>query len=75
LRASRRKRQHVGGPGADGKRWMLELAAVIDAAQHGNARYYVTRGAQQLGLAVAHGQLVAMTDDGWSVSSLPAWPG
>ena len=54
---------------------MLELAAVIDAAQHGNARYYVTRGAQQLGLAVAHGQLVAMTDDGWSVSSLPACPG
>lgn len=66
---------HVGGPGADGKRWVLELAAVIDAAQHGNARYYVTRGAQQLGLKVAHDELVTMTDDDWTVYNLPVCPG
>jgi hypothetical protein len=66
---------HVGGRGADGKRWLLELAAVIDSAQHGDARYYVARGAQQLGLTVADGELVTMTEDGWSVYSLPVCPG
>jgi hypothetical protein len=74
-RDARGRVTHVGGPGADGKRWMLELAAVIDSAQDDNTRYYVARGAQQLGLKVAHGQLVTMTEDGWSVYSLPACPG
>lgn len=37
---------HVGGPAADGRRWMLEIAAVIDSVQSGAARYYVTRGSQ-----------------------------
>lgn len=66
---------HVGGPGAGGKRWMLEIAAVIDSAQHGNARYYVAGGAQQVGLKAVDGELVAMTEDGWSVYSLPVCPG
>lgn len=66
---------HVGGPGADGKRWRLELAAVVDSAQHENTRYYVASGAQQLGLKVVDGQLVAMTEDGWSVHSLPVCAG
>ena len=66
---------HVGGPGADGKRWRLELAAVIDSAQHGNTRYYVAGGAEHVGLTVVDGELVAMTEDGWSVYSLPVSPG
>jgi hypothetical protein len=66
---------HVGGPAADGTRWMLEIAAVIDAVQNGAARYYVTRGSEQIGLQVQQGQLVTMTADGWSVDSLPACSG
>ena len=50
---------------------MLELAAVIDSLSHGEARYYVSRGSQQLGLKVAHGSLVTMTGDDWSVYNLP----
>ena len=66
---------HVGGPGADGKRWMLELAAVIDSAEHEGARYYVAGAAEQLGLKVVDGELVTMTGDSWSVCSLPVCPG
>ena len=66
---------HIGGPAADGKRWMMELAALIDSAQNGAARYYVTRGSQQLGLEVRGGQLLTMTGDDWSVYSLPACSG
>jgi hypothetical protein len=62
---------HVGGPGADGNRWALSLAAVIDSVQNDAARYYVTCGSQQVGLKVEQGRLLAMTGDGWSVESLP----
>ena len=62
---------HVGGPGADGRRWMEELGVVIAAAQSGRARYYVSRGAQQLGLHVRNGELATMIDDGWTVLLLP----
>lgn len=51
---------------------MLELGAVIDSVQQDAARYYVTRGSQQLGLKVERGELVTMTGDDWSVYSLPA---
>ena len=63
---------HVGGPAPGGKRWMLELGAVIDSLQHGAGRFYVSRGSQQIGLSVQRGELVAMTGDDWSVNSLPA---
>lgn len=62
---------HVGGPGADGRRWIAELSAVIAAAERGEVRYFVSRGAHQLGLDVKDGQLVTMIDDGWSVRNLP----
>lgn len=70
-RDGRGKVTHVGGPAAGGKRWMLELGAVIDSVEHGAGRYYVTRGAQQLGLKVERGELATMTGDEWSVDSLP----
>ena len=54
---------------------MLEIAAVIDSVQNGAARYYVTRGSQQLGLEVRQGQLVTMIGDDWSVYSLPVCSG
>ena len=65
---------HVGGPGADGRRWMSEIAAVIAAASDEDARYFVSRGGQQLGLQVKDGQLVTMVEDGWTVQSLPRCP-
>ena len=66
---------HIGGPTAQGTRWMMEIAAVMDSVQNGAARYYVTRGSQQLGLEVRRGQLVTMAGDDWSVYSLPACSG
>ena len=62
---------HLGGPRADGRRWTAELGAVIAAATREEVRYFVSRGAQQLGLQVKGGQLATMIDDGWSVYSLP----
>jgi hypothetical protein len=62
---------HVGGPGVDGRRWMEELVVVIAAAESGRVRYYVSHGAQQLGLQVRDGQLATMVDDGWTVLRLP----
>jgi len=62
---------HVGGPGVDGQRWMEELVVVVEAAKSGRARYFVSRGAQQLGLHVRDGELVTMIEDGWTVLRLP----
>lgn len=62
---------HVGGPGADGRRWVEELARVVAAAERGEARYFITRGGQQLGLVVKRGELVTMVEDGWRVQRLP----
>ena len=62
---------HVGGPGADGQRWVDELGRIIAAAEEGAARYFITRGGQQLGLMVKRGELVTMVEDGWSVRRLP----
>lgn len=62
---------HVGGPGTDGRRWMEQLARVVGAAERGEARYFITRGGQQLGLAAKRGELVTMVEDGWSVRHLP----
>jgi hypothetical protein len=70
-RDSRGRVTHVGGPGADGRRWMAALETVIAAAARDEARYFVARGAQQLGLRVKDGQLVTMVEDGWSVTDLP----
>jgi hypothetical protein len=44
---------------------------VVAAATREETRYFVSRGAHQLGLQVREGQLVPMIDDGWSVRSLP----
>jgi len=66
---------HVGGRGPDGRRWLAELPQLIAAVERGEARYFVVRGAQQLGLRVQDGELVTMVDMGWSLSSLPACPG
>ena len=71
-RDARGRVTHLGGPGVDGRRWVSELSAVIASAERGGVRYFVTRGAHQLGLGVKNGQLVTMVDDGWSVGSLPA---
>jgi len=62
---------HVGGPAADGHRWVEELARVVAAAEQGAARYFITRGGQQLGLNVKRGELVTMVEDGWRVRRLP----
>jgi len=62
---------HVGGPGASGRRWMVPLEVVVTSLERGDARYFVARGWQQLGLGVKDGELVTMVDDGWSVRSLP----
>lgn len=62
---------HLGGPGVDGTRWMQELASIVAAAERGDARYFITRGGQQLGLGVKRGELVTMVEDGWSVRRLP----
>jgi len=73
-RDARGRVTHVSGPGPDGRRWSAPLDAVIAAAMRDDGRYFVSRGAQQLGLQVKNGELVAMIDDGWSVSRLPACP-
>lgn len=70
-RDSRGRVSHVGGPGADGRRWMEELGVVIAAAESGRKRYYVSCGAQQLGLHVRDGQLATMIEDDWTVLRLP----
>jgi len=62
---------HVGGPGADGRRWLGELGEIVAAAERGEARYFITRGGQQLGLVARRGELVTMIEDGWSVRRLP----
>ena len=61
---------HVGGQGADGQRWVEELSRVVAAAEQGAARYFITRGGQQLGLMVKRGELVTMVEDGWRVRRL-----
>ena len=65
---------HVGGPGGDGRRWMLPLAQAIAALERNEARYFVSRGPQQLGLRVKNGELITMLGEGWSVQSLPGLP-
>jgi len=70
-RDARGRVSHVGGPGTDGRRWMQELAMVIAAAESGRCRYYISLGAQQLGLHVRNGELVTMIEDDWSVLRLP----
>ena len=62
---------HLGGPGADGRRWVEELGRILAAAECGEARYFITRGGQQLGLVVKRGELVTMVEDGWRVQRLP----
>ena len=62
---------HVGGPGTQGQRWTARLETVIAAIERDEARYFVSRGAQQLGLRVKEGELTTMVEDGWSVRSLP----
>jgi hypothetical protein len=62
---------HLCGPGNGGGRWSLPIEAVIAAVQRDEARFFVTRGGQQLGLCVKDGELAAMVDDGWTVRSLP----
>jgi hypothetical protein len=62
---------HLGGLGADGRRWLDELGRIVAAAERGEARYFITRGGQQLGLSVRGGELVTMVEDGWSVRQLP----
>ena len=63
---------HVGGPALDGCRWMFRLEVVIAAIEKDGARYFVSRGSQQLGLHVREGELATMMEDDWSVRSLPA---
>jgi hypothetical protein len=65
---------HLGGRGPDGRRWVQELTQLVSAAERGEARYFVVRGAQQIGLRAQDGELVAMVDMGWTVSSLPTCP-
>ena len=62
---------HLGGPGADGRRWVEELGRVVAAAERGETRYFITRGGQQLGLVAKRGELVTMVEDGWRVQRLP----
>jgi hypothetical protein len=62
---------HVGGPVADGTRWMLTLESVIAVAAREEVRYFVSRSGHQLGLQVKNGELVTMMEDGWTVRSLP----
>lgn len=63
---------HVGGPAGDGGRWYDELVRVVAAAERGEARYFITRGGQQLGLVARQGELVTMVEDGWRVRRLPS---
>jgi hypothetical protein len=63
---------HLGGPTADGRRWTSRLEAVIAAIEKDGARYFVSRGSQQLGLHVRKGELATMMEDGWSLRSLPS---
>ena len=63
---------HVGGPGADGRRWTAPLETVLAAIERGETRYFISRGSQQFGLRVKEGELGTMIEDGWSVRSLPA---
>ena len=63
---------HLGGPTFDGRRWTSRLEAVVAAIEKEGARYFVSRGSQQLGLQVKQGELATMVEDGWSVRSLPA---
>lgn len=71
-RGARGEITHLGGPTPDGRRWTSRLEAVIAAIEKDGARYFVSRGSQQLGLHVKRGELAAMMEDGWSVRSLPA---
>jgi hypothetical protein len=63
---------HLGGPTPDGRRWTSRLDVVIAAMEKDGARYFVSRGSQQLGLHVTKGELATMMEDGWTVHSLPA---
>jgi hypothetical protein len=73
-RDARGRVTHLGGRSPDGRRWLAELPQLIAAVERGEARYFVVRGAQQIGLRVQDGELVAMVDMGWSLTSLPACP-
>ena len=73
-RDARGRVTHLGGPRADGSRWMLPIESVLRAAAQEKMRYFVSRGPHQLGLQVKQGQLVPMIDDGWTVRSLTVCP-
>jgi hypothetical protein len=74
-RDARGRVTHLGGRGLDGRRWLAELPELIAAIERGEARYFVVRGAQQIGLRVQDGELVTMVDMGWNLGSLPACSG
>jgi hypothetical protein len=62
---------HLGGPALAGRRWVEKIDVVIAAARRDDARYFISRGAQQLGLHVRDGELATMIEDGWTVRELP----
>lgn len=54
---------------------MAPVAAVIAALERSEAHYFVSSGAQQLGLRVKDGELVTIVEYGWSVYTLPVCAG